>query len=141
MSEHLIWQTGYAGLELDRFEEMLQAVGVRHLVDIRYAPWGGMPEFKESNLRQRFPKAPDGIVYHSVRAFGNKNYQNDEPVQLFNPQRGLELLDGYLQTGTVALMCACPKLAGCHREDVINLMSVQFPGLTVHSLPRIKRSK
>lgn len=112
---------GYGGRKsADDLITPLKQRGVKVLMDVRYSPRATMPFFTRSQLERSC--AERGLRYVHEQALGNLNRHGDmgpDPI-LADAERGLSHLAHLLiNEGPVAIMCACRREKGCHRELVI----------------------
>ena len=110
----MIYAIGYNATtveELQEIREKLDAV----IVDIRYMPYSRNAKWNRTNLIKVFPPGK----YRWVKQLGNVNYKGG-PVYLYDPA---PVIDQLVTTDkNIILMCMCAKAAGCHREDIKQLL-------------------
>jgi len=122
-----LYPFGYAAPGASQYLATLMARPRTLLVDIRYEAWSRRKEWNPSSLRHRYGKR-----YRPLRGLGNKNYNNDGPVELFMPEVGIPLLVEGLQKGyNLVLMCACKDYQHCHRKKVLELVLRALPDAPV----------
>lgn len=151
---HTVFTVGYgrwpAPQRAAKFLAALKAAGVELLVDIRHSPCSSALDPantygpKEMNLQARDAGivpllAGGGIEYLWAVELGNPQ-KNDPEMRVLKEHlsalpgsgwpvaRGLELVRGLVLGGRrVAMMCACPKYAGCHRKPVAEALLALLP--------------
>jgi hypothetical protein len=114
---------GYAGRGMGALERLMGDDPHTHVVDIRMSPRSQyMPDFNKVRLQARFP----GRYVH-MPELGNVNYNNDLPIEIAAPGRGIaRLINGLNKGYTLILLCAC-KDEGCHRWVVVDLLKQAMP--------------
>jgi uncharacterized protein (DUF488 family) len=120
MTDADIYTLGYAGWTPGELEIALDRLdGV--IVDIRFAPWSKDPVWRIDALRDRF-----GWRYLHVPALGNRNFRDDGPIELADPDRGLTLVED-LNRGPFRplLICGCRDARRCHRSQVAQLLQAR----------------
>ena len=111
----IVYATGYGGRQLSDIRHMVDELGAV-LVDIRYAPYSGHPDFRKAALENAF-----GDRYTHLRDFGNRNYKSGRPVELVDYDAGraaLEALDR-----PALLMCGCKDPTHCHRTVILSRLA------------------
>jgi hypothetical protein len=89
------------------------------VVDIRFRSVSRRSEWRYPNLKKLMGKR----YYYWCPALGNRNYNNDGPIEIANPEKGLADIGYVFDKGVgVILMCACPTLATCHRLPVAQMI-------------------
>lgn len=104
-----IYTLGYARWSVDEVGHTLETLDAA-LVDVRYNPSTSKPGFSRNELQARFPDR-----YLHVAAFGNVNYKGG-PIQLADPERGLQRVEAL--NDRPVLMCGCRDPKSCHRSVV-----------------------
>lgn len=69
-----------------------------------------------------------GDGYQHARVLGNVNYKGG-PIELVDPEAGLNLLGQLLEQQDVVVMCVCSNYAQCHRKVVVELAQARWPEL------------
>ena len=140
-----LWTVGYgrwpAARRAEALVDELRELGVTRLVDVRLAPCAssltvGHPYGpKPWNLQGKGQgivelSSSGGIVYEWLVELGNPQRQDPSQAilkeQIADPgggwpvHRGLERLAGRVREpgAVVAILCACPKAADCHRSTI-----------------------
>lgn len=90
------------------------------LIDVRYSPKSRNTTWSGSNLKKVF-----GERYIHIPELGNVNYKNDHAIELFNKEKGLKILEGYLTQKNVIIMCACWNRKACHRKLVSRYLELR----------------
>jgi uncharacterized protein (DUF488 family) len=108
---------GYSGLRIEDLGRFLEAVnGV--LVDVRFHPFSRQEEWSRPALQRSFSSR-----YVWCRPFGNVAFRSiTAPVQLADPERGLEIVRAILRVRPVVLLCLEPNPQDCHRSEVAQLL-------------------
>lgn len=96
------------------------------ILDTRLAPTSPNPLWRRASLERLL-----GDRYQWCKALGNVNFRSGGPVQLHDPETGLELLGQWIGLSPVVLLCACRDWRACHRRVVAELAQEQFAGLRV----------
>ena len=120
-----LYTIGYSGRSLDEIETICSEVDAL-LLDIRYKPYSRKYGFSKAALARFF-----GANYLHLRELGNINYDNNKPIQIYEPDAGLVLLGGLLRHRPVIMLCVCRNYQRCHRQEVAYLAREHFPGLQV----------
>lgn len=112
------------------------------VVDVRYGPntgnmvwhegpksWLRLPALTEEGkprlkgLRETVADFRPKANYIHVSDLGNVNFGNGGPIRIDNLERGLALLLRLLRDEPCILLCACEKLAECHRYQITQALS------------------
>ena len=118
---------GYRGRSFSGLADLLREHGVAVLMDVRYAAETRQEAFAKSTLSKRLP-AEAGIVYVHCQVLGNRNYRSG-PISIVDLDAGTEQVERLVaEHGTVAVMCACRAVQGCHREEIARALSERNPG-------------
>jgi 3-methyladenine DNA glycosylase/8-oxoguanine DNA glycosylase len=135
-----IYTIGHSTRTLDELTELLRAVGVRVLADIRTMPrsWHN-PQFNGDTLRAGLRRR--GLLYAPVAALGGlRRARKDSPntgwrnasfrgyadyMLTKDFESGLSELRELTAKGTVALMCAEAVPWRCHRSLVADVLTVR----------------
>jgi hypothetical protein len=96
------------------------------ILDTRLAPTSPNPLWRRAALKRAL-----GDRYRWCKALGNVHFRSGGPVQLHDPESGLQLLDGLIRQSPVVLLCACRAWQNCHRRVAAELAQEAFPGLLV----------
>jgi uncharacterized protein (DUF488 family) len=96
------------------------------ILDTRLAPTSPNPLWRRASLKRLL-----GDRYRWCKALGNVNFRSGGPVQLHNPEAGMDLLDRWIGQSPVVLLCACRDWRTCHRRVAAELAQEQFSGLRV----------
>ena len=133
MSNQLV-TIGYGGRNPESMTKMLKEAGVTQLVDVRISPRTRVPGFSKQSMADWLPRTA-GVEYRHEQNLGNANYQGEGPPVLVDEKIGLNALWAAMQMlpegGNLAIMCACKKLDGCHREYIVQQFSTQHPDVEV----------
>lgn len=106
-----LYTAGYSGIPSpEHLRDWCKAHDNATLMDIRFSPRSQQPGWDGNALRSLF-----GIDYTHIRAFGNKNYNNDLPIALADPDAGLAAARISLNIAPVVLLCGCRDHRHCHR--------------------------
>lgn len=133
---------GYAAKGADSLLEQLMTNPKALIVDVRLSPHSRWrPCYNVNALFTRYnvdEQASLSASAHTTRyvwlgaTLGNKNYDNDLPIELVNADEGLRQLTDILTRGRdIVLMCACSRYITCHRHVIVDLLRAQFPHLEV----------
>jgi uncharacterized protein (DUF488 family) len=109
-----------------------------NLVDIRYRPWSKDEQFQADNIQAAFLAAGLPGRYWWVRELGNVNYNNQEPIKLWNPTEGVERIQEFAEIRPVILMCACWDLMTCHRLVAAELLEKEW-GISVEHVQAVPK--
>ena len=121
---------GYRGRSFSGLADLLREHGVAVLVDVRYAAETRQKAFAKSTLSKRLP-AEAGIEYVHCQALGNRNYRSG-PINIVDLDAGAEQVERLVaEHGTVAVMCACRAVQGCHRSEIARALSERNPDWTI----------
>ena len=121
---------GYRGRSFSGLADLLREHGVAVLVDVRYAAETRQKTFAKSTLSKRLP-AEAGIEYVHCEVLGNRNYRSG-PINIVDLDSGVEEVERLAAGhGTIAVMCACRSVQGCHREEVSRALSERNPDWTI----------
>jgi len=129
MNQGILYPLGYAAADAEQHLVARMQSSSILLVDIRYRPYSRWrPYWNKRNLQARF-----GECYLHRQQLGNVNYQHPElPIQLLNPEQGIEDLVPLLEAGvSLVLLCACKHYASCHRSLVVALLQKRLPDLEI----------
>ena len=121
---------GYKGRSRSELIDRLRDSEVEQVVDIRFKP-SGRAEFRQERLRPALEA--EGIAYHWVQGFGNRNFRGGE-TDLVNPEKGVEVVAPLIRESQVALLCVCRYTEDCHRSVVSELLKSAVPGLRLMRL-------
>jgi Uncharacterized conserved protein len=145
---------GHSTHPIERFIEMLQANGVRHLIDVRRYPRSRRnPQFNLESLSKTLPAA--GIQYTHMPGLGgmrkarpdsiNTAWQNAsfrgyaDYMQTAEFERELAKLESVAGAETTAIMCAESVPWQCHRSLISDALTAR--GVSVeHILSETQRS-
>ena len=121
---------GYRGRSFSGLVDLLREHGVAVLVDVRYAAETRQKAFAKSTLSKRLP-AEAGIEYVHCQALGNRNYRSG-PINIVDLDAGAEQVERLVaEHRTVAVMCACRAVQGCHRSEIARALSERNPDWTI----------
>lgn len=140
-NSHKAFTIGYAQRTLDDLVELLRAVGVTRVIDVRALPLSRRRGFSKTALARGL--ADGGIEYVHVRAAGNPFRHEAAGID-----RCLERYRGYLREApyvvaeveramdgrTVALLCAEADALRCHRSVLADWIGARRPNLIFHHL-------
>lgn len=108
-------------------QEVLAGDPHAYLIDIRYKAWSWKPEWRKEALEQEFKQR-----YRHWPSLGNINYNNDGPIKIVDPERGVVAIVKALGQGcSLILLCACQQYEQCHRRTVVELVQQQLPEVEV----------
>lgn len=139
-----IYSIGYEQRSLDDFCRVLQAAGVKIMLDVRLRAWSHRPEYRKTFLSQALANA--GIDYVHHKEAGNPfRPQKGEPRDL---EKCAALYDEYLRShpevirdiqkfirmGKVALFCYEGHRERCHRGIIIEQLTERLPRIKVVDL-------
>lgn len=123
-----IYPIGYSSQYAMQRIDDLMAQPMTLLIDTRYKPTSQLPQWRKPTLERVYGKR----YRWAGEYLGNKNYQNDLPIELADPGPGIERLCEYLQRGfCLILLCQCPDYWSCHREVIVQLLLQALPTLQV----------
>lgn len=119
---------GYAtkGTE-ERLAELMQDEDMM-LMDIRLKPvsrW--RPVWNRDALSAAWKRRYFWVGFK----LGNKNYNNDLPIELVDPSGVSSITELLRQDQSVVLLCACKDYERCHRKVVAELVRQQLPGVEI----------
>jgi uncharacterized protein (DUF488 family) len=125
-----LFTVGYAGWTLEQLAHQVQELHAL-LLDIRFSPESRQPRWRRQNLAAHF-----GERYVHVQALGNINYRGGDMV-VSDYGAGKRVVRRYLAAGrNVILMCACARVAQCHRLYVATRLEADLGlGPTEHLQP------
>jgi uncharacterized protein (DUF488 family) len=125
-----LYTVGYAGWTLEQLTRMVEELHAL-LLDIRYSPNSRQPQWRRRELAVHF-----GERYVHVQALGNVNYRGGEML-ISDYDAGKRLVQEYLAAGrNTILMCACARVAQCHRLSVAARLEADLGlGPTEHLQP------
>lgn len=137
-----VYTFGYAAKGADELLRQLMENPKALIVDVRLSPYSRWrPGYNVNALFTRYnatEQAHLAASQHTTRyvwlgaTLGNKNYDNDLPIELVNAQEGLRQLTDILTRGRdVVLLCACSRYITCHRHVIVDLLRAQLPHLEV----------
>jgi len=137
----VLFTVGYEGRSLEDFVALLQAEGVRRVVDVRELPLSRREGFSKTPLRDVL--AARSIEYVHVRAAGNP-YRGmkgriDDCLRLFadhllrSPEVVREL-EGHVLGSRAALLCVEASFRACHRSVLADRLRLLHPSLAVRHL-------
>jgi uncharacterized protein (DUF488 family) len=133
-----IWTIGHSTRAMDELLALLQAHGVRSLVDVRKIPMSRRnPQFNRENLQDRLVSA--GLSYrHAPELGGLRKSRPDSPntgwrnasfrgyadyMQTEGFQQALEQLMAGAQTEPTAILCAEAVPWRCHRSLIADALT------------------
>lgn len=127
-----LYTIGYANrAEWEHLSQLMQAHH-RLLVDIRYVPYSrAYPDFCRQRLHLRYnvteqehlPVGERVVRYVWYQSLGNRNYNQNGPIQLDHPEPGVQhVVAALLTRRDVILLCACADERRCHRTLVAQLV-------------------
>ncbi len=129
-----LYTMGYTGRTPEEIAQT--AIGAKAtVVDIRLSPRSRVYQWQGATLRS-FLEAR-GVAYVHIPDLGNLNYRTSGKVDLKDPENGAEALFRLLNSGNCIILCVCKELAGCHRDDVAQLMNRDY-GISVQHLTQRK---
>jgi uncharacterized protein (DUF488 family) len=125
-----LYTVGYATWTLDALTRQIEGLHAL-LLDIRYSPNSRQPQWRRRALAAHF-----GERYVHVQALGNVNYRGGEML-ISDYDAGKPLVQSFLAAGrNVILMCACARVAQCHRHSVAHRLEEDLGlGPTEHLQP------
>lgn len=122
---------GYLAKDADQQLEAMMRDPRAVLVDIRYNAVSRRKEWNPHGLIRLY-----GSRYRPLSMLGNKNYNNDGPIEIADPKLGIPLLvEGLTKGYDLILMCACKDYATCHRKAVVDLVKAQLPQVEIVGIP------
>jgi len=107
---------------------------VKTVVDVRLSPWSGNRAFS-TGTRSTVEEADRRYVH--LRGLGNLGYKRGT-IEIANID-AIEVVLEYLRSGSIALMCVCPKPDECHRLILCEEAVRRMPDLRVVHLSRTGR--
>ena len=111
--------------------DVLLALGVDVLVDVRWKPYSRKPKFNKKKLEHaQGPMKSVGLDYLHNRDLGN-DLVGTGGRRIHNPAVGLERLSDEVKSRVVAIMCQCGPAEECHRIDVARMMAERMPSLRI----------
>ena len=127
---HTLWTVGHSTRSIEEFLCLLSGHGIRMIVDVRRFPFSRRhPHFQIDSLSGSLRKA--GLEYLSLPPLGGRRSRQPESendgwrnagfrgfadyMQTPPFWKGLEILRGYAEEFTVAMMCAEALPWKCHR--------------------------
>jgi hypothetical protein len=124
----ILYTYGYANGNIEDLHRYVRDGAV--VLDIRYSPNSYIPGWGKERL-----EAALRDEYRWVHDLGNRNYR-DGPVQIVNMDRGMGVVEGYVDEDTpVVLLCACRDLGRCHRKLVAQEAAARFGVQVIHLKP------
>ena len=129
-----LYSFGYSGIKgADDLADLLLGHPISHVVDVRLQPFGKVP-FNGPRASRDIVEAL-GIAYRSDQRLGNLNYRT-VGIRIKNIEAIEDVLDDLRAGRSVALMCACPDPADCHRLTLCEEAVRRMPDLQVVHLTR-----
>lgn len=119
-----LYTYGYQGGSLEDLRDYASAGALT--LDTRLVPTSPNPLWRRASLERAL-----GDRYRWCKALGNIHFRSGGPVQLHDPEVGLETLGELIYQSPVVLLCACRAWQSCHRRVVAEIAQVAFPGLRV----------
>lgn len=128
---HTLYTIGYEGASVEELVAALKAVGVAHMIDIRFSPYSRRDAFGRESLSPAL--AAYGIAYTHIQALGNPPagreaarighravYREILTAHLDGEEgrRGLDTALALAEAGPVCLMCLERAARNCHRAIV-----------------------
>ena len=125
-----LFTLGYSGWKVEELMRVVVSFNAL-LLDIRYSPNSRQPQWRRRELAAHF-----GERYVHVQALGNVNYRGGEML-ISDYDAGKRLVQSFLAAGrNVILMCACARVAQCHRLYVATRLEADLGlGPTEHLQP------
>jgi uncharacterized protein (DUF488 family) len=124
-----LYTVGYATWTLDALTRQIEELNAL-LLDIRYSPFSRQPQWRKRNLVAHF-----GERYVHVQALGNVNYKGGQML-ISDYDAGKRLVQSFLAASNAILMCACARVAQCHRLYVATRLEADLGlGPTEHLQP------
>jgi len=138
MGQRAIYTIGHSTRPIDEFLALLEAHGIKKVVDIRTIPKSRHnPQFSQDELRESLAEA--GIGYRHLKALGglrhalkdslNPGWRNlsfrgfADYMQTEEFDRGLELLEAIARKQPTAIMCAEGNPWRCHRSLIADALT------------------
>ncbi|HVH15247.1 MAG TPA: DUF488 domain-containing protein [Candidatus Angelobacter sp.] len=151
MSTPLIFTIGHSTRTLEELVGLLQAYGVRLVVDVRTVPRSRRnPQFNQENLSAGLKES--GMDYVQLKELGglrhpkrdsqNKGWRNEsfrgfaDYMQTPEFEAGINELIRLAQDGPVAIMCAEALPWRCHRSLIADALLVR--GISVEHIMTLK---
>ena len=136
--EPTVYPIGYsAPYALQRIDNLMQQPGMK-LVDLRCSPTSQFSQWRRKTLERVY----GANYYWAGASLGNRNYNNDLPIELIDPEPGIAHLCEFLQQGDhLILLCQCPEYGVCHRATVVRLLLQAMPSIRVvqpETLPEVQ---
>ena len=119
---------GYEGRTPDTLLAALRERGISILCDVRLNPRSRVPHWNKGRLSASCKEA--GVRYEHMDDLGNSLYRSGG-IALKDPEGGMKALRVLMEQGSVAVMCMCKSVSGCHRAEVLSLALEAIPELTV----------
>ena len=132
-----VYPIGYSSrYAMQRIDELMRQPNML-LIDTRYKPTSWSPQWRKQTLECVYKKR-----YRWAGAYlGNVHVHTDQPMELANPEPGVQQLCRYLQQGyQLIILCQCTTYQECHRHLVIDLLLQAMPHIQViqpETLPEI----
>ncbi|MDA2911336.1 DUF488 domain-containing protein [Nitrospiraceae bacterium AH_259_D15_M11_P09] len=133
----VIWTVGHSTRSIEDFIQLLQAHGIRVLVDVRAIPYSRRnPQFNTDMLAATLKEA--GMQYHSLPVLGGRRKSRKDSTNLGWRSPGFRGYADYMQTGPfrealeglmvraqaepTAIMCAEAVPWRCHRSLIADAL-------------------
>jgi uncharacterized protein (DUF488 family) len=140
------YTAGYQGHSIETFLDLLQAHGIRHLIDVRQLPFSRKPDFSKKRLTAHLEQA--GIGYTHLVALGTPKELRDEvrrnhdypaffaamdAIVAAQPEAVHQTLD-LARAQLSVLLCFEANYAECHRLVVAHALErlAEAPGAAIH---------
>lgn len=113
-----IYPIGYSA-HAKLIESLMQSDTNVLLIDGRKSPYTSYAAYHKANLDAKYGKRYIWLG----STLGNKNYNNDGPIELVNAKEGIKHLIALLEQGyDIIIMCGCKDYWSCHRKTVVDLL-------------------
>lgn len=92
------------------------------VIDIRFSAYSHNQDWRRHSLEANLQA---GYLY--MQAFGNKNYKNGGPIELYQPERGAKFIERHIQPArSLILLCACYGHEDCHRNHASEFLATRW---------------
>jgi len=140
LTKSKLYTIGHSNRTIDRFVDLLNAHGVKKIVDVRTIPKSHHnPQFNQNEIRKSLTSAK--IRYEHLKALGGLRHTRKDSINLgwknasFRGfadymqtkefERGLVRLKRIAQKQTTAIMCAEAVPWRCHRSLIADVLTLQ----------------
>jgi len=128
-----IYTLGYSGWKPEAIKRVAERLGAI-VLDVRASARSRRAAWTAKGFAELL-----GDRYVRFREFGNVNYRGDAPIELADPEAGIQRLRDIqgADRRPMILLCACPDVAVCHRKVVADLLADELGWPIEHLSPEV----